>query len=189
MSHAHGAHLDGVRNIKGIRLRCVCQDNGCWSFRTARGKMMPKGRRHVVWLFGRGPVSVPRAVWELKTGQTIPEGWRAFRTCDSYDCANPKHIDAGPPSDYGKALTARGVFKVNATNARRIGLAQSKLTPELRQWAVESTQSATKAAHGLGVGKSIVATARKRQRDLWQRSAPSVFAYAQAANNGGRQAQ
>lgn len=189
MSHKRGAHLDGVADIEGIRMRCICDSHtGCWHFRTARGKPMVQGRRHVVWLHGRGPVSVPRAVWELSRRRTMPEGWRAFRTCHSFDCANPRHIKAGAGEAYGKALTDRGVFHGNAENARNAYAKRIKLNAEMRQWVTESSQFGTEIAHALDVSPALVCRIRATWRSRLMRAAPSVFEFGRITANVSRAA-
>lgn len=182
MSHKVGANLGGVTDIEGIRMRCVCDAHtGCWHFRSARGKPMARNKRHMVWLFERGSISVPRAVWELSRRRKMPKGWRAFRTCDSYDCANPEHVKAGDAAAYGRALAARGVLHGNADNARKAGMVTAKLTSELKQWIVESSQTAKDQAHALQVSESLVHRVRGRWHARMLRVAPSVFDFGRTA--------
>lgn len=189
MSHEPGTYLGGIRDLDTLKGRCWCDpDTKCWHFRTARGRPMAKdGKRQVVWIKGRGVVTVTRVAWEFAHGRPVPDGMVAYRTCTSYDCANPKHISAGPPVALGALLAAQGRHKGKANRIianRRNGAKRQVLTTELRGWIVESTQTGPEIAHGLGVGPSIVYRVRDNARKLLQRSAPSVFAFAQAANFG-----
>lgn len=192
MPHQHGAHIGGVRTIEDIRLRCHCdrEEGGCWHLRTGHGKPLPRGKTHRVWVHGKGSMSAPRAVWEIAHGKAVPSHHRAYRTCDSHDCVNPDHIKAGPHEWYGAAVSKRGVFKssTQARNARIAGEKRAKLTPELRQWAVESPQTGPQVAHALGVGKTIVYRVRQAFQKRIQRAPASVFAYAQAMNDERRAA-
>lgn len=192
MSHAHGTYLGSVRDIEGIRARSVIDaDSGCWHFRTANGRPMPRGRRHVVWVFGRGCISLLRAVWEFKTGRQMGQGQCAFRVCQSYDCANPAHVRWGTRADLGRAVSKRGVLKNDPERARRARLAsakQSKLTPELRLWAIESGQSSYRVAVALGVATETICKVRKRWRDRDLGAASNVFAVASVGAGDHRRA-
>lgn len=187
MSHEHGAYLGGIRDLATLKGRCWCDpDSKCWHFRTARGRPMAKdGKRQVVWVSGRGVMPVTRAAWEFANGRPVPDGQIAYRTCTTYDCANPRHITIGPRSAQGALLAAQGRLKGKANRivANRInGAKRQILTPELRSWIVESAQTGPEIAHALGVCQSLVYRVRARAVKTLQASASSVFAYAQAAN-------
>lgn len=180
MSHQKGAYLGGVRDVESLRLRCWCDpDTKCWHFRTAHGKSIPHdGVRQVVWVHDRGVITVTRAAWEFSNRQTLPLGMVAFRICKSHDCANPRHIRAGTRAEHGLFVKASGALKGQAKRiiaCRANGLKRSKLTAELRQWAIQSRQTGTEIAHGLDCSESLVYNTRRRARTRLVMQSASIF--------------
>lgn len=176
MSHPAGTNIGGIVTIEDVRQRCVIDDHtGCWHCRQANGRVQPRGVRQVIWVHGRGRVSLPRGIWELHRNRRMPRGWRAFRTCDSYDCANPEHIKGGNGEAFGKVLKAKGEFKADPKrrdNARKAAESRRVVTAELLAWLLESPQSGSAAAHGLGITQSrancLRAQARARPSSVFQ---------------------
>ena len=183
MSHYVGANIGGIMSLACMHGRCfVDADTQCWHFRTARGRPMPKDAVHRVWLFGGCVTTVTRAAWTFHSGKPIPPGKVVSRVCESYDCANPAHLRCWGKADEGAHLSRVGRFKgsvkrvaANTINARPL----AKLTPELAQWARESSQSLKAAAHGLGVASSVVGNIRRGQS--WRPGAPSASAFSRGA--------
>lgn len=180
MSHPKGTRLDGVASIEDIRGRCVMdEDCGCWHMRSARGRPMPEGKVHKIHIHGLGVMTVTRAVWLLAhPGQSIPDRWRAYRTCTSYDCANPEHISIGTNQRFGAVQRRTGKSKSAKKTAaiREMAAKRRILTPELRQWLIESTQSDGAAGHGLGIKHSRANQIRAAHRKaMAERPAASVF--------------
>lgn len=183
MTHAKGTRLDGIASLEDLRQRCVIDDEtGCWHLRTARGKALPRGERHVLWLHGIGHATATRAAWLLsRPGQTLRAGWICFRRCESYDCVAPEHISAAGRKAWGKHMSASGKSSTPAKLAAvaRLPKVFQKLTPELKAWLLESSQSGSEAAHALGItqgrANAIRAVHRKAQA---ARPAASVFDFA-----------
>lgn len=186
MSHAKGTRLDGIASIEDLRQRCVIdEDSGCWHLRTARGKVLPSGDRHVIWVHGVGHITATRAAWLLsRPGKTLRNGWICFRTCESYDCVAPIHIAASNKKNWGLHMAASGKSRTPAKLAAVAALPKStqKLTPELRQWLLESTQSGVEVAHALGItqGRANCIRAEHRKAEA-KRPAASVFDFAMKA--------
>ena len=183
MSHAHGTRLDGIVTLHDLRDRCVVddeEDGGCWHLRGARGQAMPKGERHMLWMHGIGHVPATRAAWLLKNpGRELRNGWIAFRTCQSYDCV--RHISAANRASWGKHMAATGKSRTAAKTAanRLIPKHWQKLTPELKQWLLESQQSGSEAAHALGITQGRANCIRAEHRKaMASRPAASVFDFA-----------
>ncbi len=184
MSHKPGKHLDGVNNLEALRWRCVCDEHtGCWHYRTARGRAIERGERQhqrlQVWVYGQGKMTVTRAAYLLQHGKLPQQGLVVVRTCESHDCANPAHMRVVSRATNAKR---QGVAPGEATPAQLAALRARaervrKLTPELRQWLVESGQSTYDAAHGLGISQSVAAYHRRTYVPA------SVFALGKAANN------
>lgn len=188
MSFAHGTHLDGIVTIHDLRDRCVVDDEddgGCWHLRTARGTPLQRGLTHRVWMHGIGHVSATRAAWLLKNpGKVLRNGWVAFRTCSSYDCV--RHISAASRQHWGMHMAASGKSRTPAKKAAQLvvaaNLPQTKLTPELKRWLLESTQSGSDAAHGLGITQGRANCIRAEHRKaMASRPAASVFDFAMRA--------
>lgn len=191
MSHAKGARLDGIATLEDLRQRCVVdEESGCWHLRTARGRALPKDQRHVIWVFGIGHVTATRATWLLsRPGRALREGWVCYRRCDSYDCVAPGHVIAGTRKAWGLHLARSGKAVSTAkTQANRAGRRSTwKLTPELKQWLIESPQSGVEVAHALGIAQGRANAIRAKERtERAARPATSVFDFGarHAANAG-----
>lgn len=183
MRHAHGTHLDGIASVEDLRQRSVVdEESGCWHLRTARGKPLPRGDRHVIWVHGIGHITATRAAWLLsRPGKTLRNGWICFRNCDSYDCVAPSHISSGNRGTWFRHIKASGKARTPAKLAAVAALPKStqKLTPELRQWLIESQQSGVDAAHALGITQSRANCIRAEHRKAQAtRPAASVFDFA-----------
>lgn len=164
-----------IQSIEDIHMRCVCDDEtGCWSFRRADGSRFRRGAAINVWL-GDKSLSLPRAVWMLKTGQTMQRRHRAYRTCDTWDCANPDHIRGGSCVSMGRSWSARGLRAKNAAQMRRLNAARSVLTPELRRMIIESPKTGVDLSAEIGISRSVISSVRVRHRRTALTSAPSVF--------------
>jgi hypothetical protein len=168
MAHKHGTNLGGIRTLEDLRQRCVIDaDTGCWHLRTARGRAMPVDKVHRVWSSTYGQsVSVTRLAWELKAQRTPAAHKVVSRVCTSYDCINPAHLKCWSKADEGAFLAKTGRV---ATASKRIankisGQRRSRLTPELRTWLMESTQSNVEVGRCLGVAHSYVGALRAKDR-------------------------
>lgn len=172
MSHQHGAYLGSIRTIEDLRQRCVMSSDGdCWHLRTAHGRPLPRAQRHSIWIFGRGLLTATRGAWLLATG-SLPQdqrGFVVFRSCESYDCVNPAHLKCGLRKTLIRHSVNAGTFETPARKAALKGFKASRpqamvVTPELRVWLMESTQSGVEAAHGLGVTQGRANALRQAMR-------------------------
>lgn len=162
-----GAYLGSVRSVEDLRGRCVCDAHtGCWHLRSASGRVSANGRPTRVWVHGHvESMSAPRAAYLLSRGKAPLKGMVAYRSCDSGDCANPEHIKATPRAVFTRMRQAvrPGEATVAQLQALRKGTAKhAVLTPELKAWLIESSQSHSDAAHGLGMSVSRVAEVRRK---------------------------
>lgn len=192
MTHAKGTRLDGIATLEDLRQRCVVdEETGCWHLRTARGRALPQDQRHVLWVFGIGHVTATRAAWMLAhPGRQLHNGRVCFRSCDSYDCVAPDHIVSGSRKAWGAHMARSGKAVTAAkSQANRHGRRSTwKLTPELKQWLLESPQTGIEVAHALGITQGRANAIRAKGRaELNARPATSVFDFAarQAANDRG----
>lgn len=165
MPHEQGAYLGSVRSVEDLRGRCVCDAHtGCWQLRTARGRVMREDRTPVLWVFGHGKLSSARAAYFLANGRMPQHKMIAYRTCDTRDCVNPAHIKATPRAVYARKHIAirPGEASVAQREALRRGYSKRMvLTPELKAWLIESSQSHGAAAHGIGICASRVSQIRR----------------------------
>ena len=162
MAHAAGAYLGGVRTIACVRERCVL-DGDCWHLRTPRGRPMPLGRVHRIWVHGRGSVSATRAVWELAHGKPMPGGRRAVRVCGSYDCANPAHIRALSDSQAVRLYVGKGHEMTPRRREHLQALQRSRrlFTPAQVLEMRMSSASAVALARKFGCSRSTVQAIRR----------------------------
>ncbi len=178
---------DAIGTIHDLHGRCVIdKDTGCWHLRTAYGREIETkpGRVPRVWVYGKGATTATQAAWELKHHQPVPEGRVVYRTCCSKDCIAPHHLKLGTRKGMGGFLARTGRLRGDPSRVevnRRNAAGHTKLTPELRQWLIESPQSGVDAAHGLGVSQGRVNTLRQEYRKRAALAAPSIFAVGDSA--------
>lgn len=182
MPHKHGSNIGGAASVEDVRLRCVCDaETDCWHLRTAHGRKQPRDRVHRLWVHGVGHMTATRAVWLLAHGKLPQPHLRVRRSCESYDCVNPEHLECVTKSRHSRSLahhlTPRRLAVLRATVDK-----QRKLTGETLQWLLESTQSGAAVAHALGITQSRANALRARARKRAVRAAPSVFAFGAALN-------
>jgi hypothetical protein len=178
MSHEHGTYLGSIRCLETLRERCVMDKDGdCWHLRTARGRPMQKGLIQRVFVFGHGHCTATRAAWVL-AGRPLPtqKNMVIFRACEQYDCVNPAHLKAGTRRTLTRQMIDTKRFDTEARRAAQQKFFASrpmatKVTPELKVWLIESTQSGVEVAHGLGVtqgrANALRAEARKRPASVF----------------------
>jgi hypothetical protein len=164
MPHAEGAYLGSIRTIADVRERCVIDaDSGCWHLRTAHGRPQDPKRVQRLWIFGKGAVSATRAVWELSRERQILKGRRAVRMCDSYDCANPKHIKALTHSEAQRHIVGgwHEMTPARQANLTRLHRSRRRFTPEQITEIRSGTASAASLARKWGCSPTSVCAVRK----------------------------
>lgn len=192
-----GACIGGIQTLDDLRGRCVITaGSDCWHLRSAYGRpLVPRsGCGHVVWVHGMGAMSATRVAWMLHLAArdgTDNETARSrigkrvvYRQCGTHDCCNPAHLRCGNRAHVILAAMRDGRLDMGkvAHAARKTGVKRAVITPELRQWAIQSTQSGVAVAHALGVSQSRVNGIRAAARERAGTAAPSVFALGEAAN-------
>lgn len=86
----------GVRTIADLKDRCVVDEiTGCWIWRAARDSNGVPSLQYPP--LGR-VVSLGVAIGHLRTGEPSPPGVVWHRTCETRQCANPDHREAGTRS-------------------------------------------------------------------------------------------
>ena len=184
MTHAKGSRLHSVHDADSLRMRCVCDAHtGCWHFRKADGKPHARGETPKVWLYGGTYATPTRAMWAFHTGKPVQSHLVVYRNCDSLDCINPTHLRCATRAVATRYRTRRaGVSKNSLANLRAATHQRSKLTAELRTWALESSQSGSEVAHVLGMSQGRINFIRQQARRRLPTAAASIFALGAAMN-------
>jgi hypothetical protein len=174
MAHAKGAYLGSVRSVADVRLRCVVDpgDDGCWHLRTAHGRAQPRDRVHRLCLYGHGPMSATKAVWQLDRGRVMPQGRRAVRMCASYDCGNPAHIKALTHAEAQRRIVGAG-GDLSPSRRLQLRVLQSqrrRLTAEQLHEIRNSSATAVALARSFGCSPTTVTAVR---RGLTYRDGPT----------------
>jgi hypothetical protein len=151
-----------------LRGRCRVDDEGHWLWVGANSDGYPR-----IWAPDhtnhRGAMKSQhgrRAVWHLRTGKAIPNGWRVFSTCGVRACINPAHLVCEPTAKHGEKVAASGQFKgvvARIVANRAIGRKRSQLTPELIEVIRSSDATGEALAAELKLHRNIVSKVRNRK--------------------------
>lgn len=112
-----------------------------------------------------------RAVWHVKTGKAIPDGWRVFGNCREPLCLNPTHVQCERPAARGVKVAASGVLKGQVLRIianRSIGRQRSNLTPELLQEIATSPETGMSLQGRLGIPHQTISRVRNGQMRAFQ---------------------
>lgn len=150
--------------LSDIMERCRVED-GHWLWVGA----LSNGKVPRIWApdYTRGGMtSQPgrRAVWHVKTGKPIPNGWRVFGTCERTDCISPIHLACKEMAQWGRELAASDKRKgsvMHQVASRATGRKRSKLTPEMIQRIKSDPEMGYVLAEELGVSKTTVSKVRR----------------------------
>ena len=154
-----------MKTLEEIRQRCVITDDGHWLW---KGATRPDGRPNI-WApdYTRGGMATQcgtRAVWHCSTEKAIPEGWRAYGTCEHKTCCNPKCVKCTSEAEFGAWLRRTGQYKGDVRRIlanRAISRNRSVLTPELIAHIQTSPKLGYELAAELGISKTTVSKARR----------------------------
>lgn len=177
--------------LSDIRDRCHIED-GHWIWRGAVSAGGPN-----IWapdftrLDGK-KVSQrgPRAVWHVKTGKAIPNGWRVFKTCDEPMCVNPAHVECKPCVEWGKEMAESGRWKGNVRRiaaSRATGRARSSLDAEKVMQVLSSDKSGLQLAKELGACRNAISRLRTGKTTAFT-PVGGLFTGLLASNDTGRRA-
>lgn len=161
--------------LDDIKARCHINDDGCWVWKGA----ISDGKWPRVWAPDHSKPGSPmrsqpgrRAVWNVKTGRPIPNGWRVYGTCECDRCLNPAHLKCGPTEELGQHIQKTGKFKGQAKRIaanRATGKARAKTTPEMLAEIVSSTEPGTELSRRLNISRQIISRARNGKSGMcWQ---------------------
>ena len=156
-----------MKDLDEILGNCRIDDEtGCmvWAGGTRNGKYpsvyAPCARRDGKLTVQNGR----KAVWQLANGKALPNGWRAFGTCENKMCLNPKHIKAMTCADRGQVVKKSGEWKnkVNRITANRIiGMARTKFTPEMAREIMTSPATGKELSVKLGINRTSISRLRQ----------------------------
>ncbi len=169
MAFPTGTHIGGVRTLRDLYDRCVIDKlTGCYRIRKANGKPFSESETPRVWFTPENCApSAKRLAFRLAhPDKPLPQTWVVLDTCDTFDCIYSRHLKAEPRRDRIKALTIEGVYR-SATKTialREAGAKRSRVSPEVWQWAMESTQSTRVVGHAIGVLHTHVSQKRIKHR-------------------------
>ena len=189
MPHAKGTHLHGIRTLDDLRQRCVIDtDTGCWHWRLALSQGAPRVHlAHPCLGPGRHVMRGRRAALLLARGRDLPAGHVAYARlcCASDDCVNPAHCQSGSRDAHGRWLHDSGRVKNLITKVRASRAAWAKrgrkITPELRERILASTESTYALARDIGVSQFAVWAVRKGHAHKPHLAQASVFTWRPAA--------
>lgn len=161
MAHKQGTHLGGIRTLEDVRLRCyVDPGTECWRWRLHSSR----GRSCCVWVLDgiEHKSTASRAAWVL-SGLWLEPGWVVSRNrsiCNSPDCCNPAHHQAGPKEMVLPKLTPEQRAAHTAGVTR-----ESRRRSKLSMWAAwmirESDATCAAESAKWGVGPSTISQIRR----------------------------
>ena len=152
-----------IKTIDDVLARCV-EDGGCWIWRGGmRGKSGVYKRATPIARYGDdAKVMTVTKIIALLEGR---DGDRTWRTCESSNCVNPKHLRTGPFKELGDWMKASGKGKSAAKRA--ITTARNERRSKLSERDVEmirgSDLSNIEIADRLRVDHRIVSRVRLGQ--------------------------
>ena len=103
-----------------------------------------------------------RAVWHMKTGKPIPNGWRVFG-CDVALCISPACVVCEPPASRGEKIADTGSWKGNPKRiiANRLsGRKRSQLTPVLIAQISTSDKTGVELSAETGISRQTISRVR-----------------------------
>lgn len=150
--------------LNDIKARCVITDDGHWIWKGAKSE----GKYPRIWApdytKGGHKTAQPgkRAVWHLKTGKSLPEGWRVWSTCDCEGCIAPQCVTAGPTQHWGDHMAKTGKHKtmVHRVASRRSAQSRMVLSPDQITMVQSDPRTGRELARALGVSEQTISRAR-----------------------------
>ena len=169
--------ISGIRALADIKLRCRCDEGGCWiwsmSASQSRGRPEPR-----VWLADeKRTTTIGEAVWLLSGRPPVQRRWR---TCFNTLCGNPAHIMGGTPADWGRWVSESGVLRGcsirDAANKARAKRRRALSDDQIRH-VMQSNDTGRALSLQLGVSESVISRYRRGQQPPLAKGA-SVFSWA-----------
>ena len=154
-SHGFGVRLGGVASIDDLRVGAAWWTKipVGWHLRTARGRPMPTDRGLYrpgfgVWAHDGNA----RRSWLLAPGKSL-KTVGSYRTLRQLRLRMRRPCAAGTRSAWGAHTERSGRPSRSRRREYRNAPQRStwKLTPQLKQWLLESPQTGVEAAHALGI--------------------------------------
>jgi hypothetical protein len=111
--------------VADLRRASVVTESGCWAWQGAMGAGNPRIHALDYDRCEKGTLSGPKAVYFIAFRAPL-RGRLAYRCCFRPDCVNPDHIrTAADKAEIGRALSASGMLKGTAMDARRRNAARA----------------------------------------------------------------
>lgn len=159
--------------LEDLMGRCRISETGCWLWAGAKSDGVPRiwapdhtkhdGEKHTQT--GR------RAMWHVKTGKAIPNGWRVFGTCGEETCINPDHAVCRPVAEQGAQVARSGKLRGNVRKiaaSRATGRKRSSLTPELIAIIHTSPKTGLQLERDLGIDHRTISKVRTGKATAFQ---------------------
>lgn len=113
-----GQHLEGIRTLEDVRMRCYCDsETGCWHWRQSMVDGSPRVCLYIPERGGTRDFRGLRAAVMLQRGEmTMPRHvrvWRNRDVCRSEDCVNPSHARVGTQLQMSRHLAKFKVYRAS----------------------------------------------------------------------------
>jgi len=159
-----------MKTINEVKERCHIDDQGHWLWRGATA-VDGSPRIHAPDLSQGGILRVQqgrRSVWQMRSREAVPAGWRVYSLCGEQCCVRPEHIGCGPMDEVAQHYKRLGVYSdwTRRSTASRIASAKrTKATPAICAAVLASDETGLAVAKRLGISKSLVSRIRRGERN------------------------
>lgn len=169
--------MSDPKEIERIRLRCVCDEDGCWLWSgSVNGSGLPTVSRTMDGKIKN--MSARRWVY-LASGKTLHPRDKLITSCEVRHCLNPDHIKRSNGSAIQRAnnkrdpglLMRRGIAVSASWKRKGRG---AKLTAEQAEYARTSQSPSAQVGKELGVSGALVRYIRAGK--VWRRTSTNPFA-------------
>jgi len=156
-----------MKTLDDIKGRCILEEGNDgrehWTWKGGTSKGAPSIHAPNLALDPAGHTltvqSGRRAVWQMVTGEPIPDDKIVYATCWRISCLNPACLEMGTWHRYGRALRKSGVLVGNIKRilaAHRGGGAMRKITPEMAREIMHSNETQTALARRYQVTRRTI---------------------------------
>lgn len=178
-----------MKTLAELKARCEIEGT-CWVWPSATAQN--RARIHA-FDYGKGRAMTQdgrRAAWQMKHRKAIPNGWRAFGTCDVPLCVNPDHCEPMSVAEYGRRTADAGVLRGNMRRVianRAICRKRTAVTREIYEAVLASDKTGVELAKELGITRNVISKIRTGKFASME-PAGGIFTGLIAANDSHRKA-